>query len=124
MVKKLKLKEEMLEFFAEKMYIAFEEFRLNWKHQIINEIGHIKYEDKWLKIILKEIKPKTKVYSVWSKCSNCEIGEIKWYPQWRSYCFVIGDIVLSDRCQFATSGFTFQENKTHKSSKTKRGIKE
>ena len=69
------------------------------------EIGEITYEDKWLKIILKEIKKKTKVYSVWSKCSDCEIGEIRWYPKWRNYCFILGEIVLSDRCQLATAGF-------------------
>jgi len=61
-------------------------------------------EDEWL--IFKEGKPnpKTRVIEVWSKCSNCEMGKIKWYPQWRHYCYFPNEqeikegCVYSDRC--------------------------
>lgn len=80
------------------------------------------YEDKWLKIYLKEKKPKTKVYDVWSKCSNIILGEIKWYPQWRYYCYVIDydktiateEFIYSDRCLLALSKFVENLNKEHK----------
>jgi len=36
--------------------------------------GEISFEDEWIKIIEKESKPKTKVYSVLSKSSLWELG--------------------------------------------------
>jgi len=42
---------------------------------------------EWLEFVEKASKPKTKVFSVMSKCSEVELGEIKWYPSWRHYCF-------------------------------------
>ena len=74
-------------------------------------------ENEWLKFILKEVKPKTKIYSVWSKCSNIELGEIKWYPQWRHYCFFIGDKVYSDRCLIDMGEFILHLNEEHKGGK-------
>ena len=46
------------------------------------------YENEWLEFWLIKEKPKTKVFSVRSKCSNCELGIIEWYPPWRHYCFI------------------------------------
>jgi hypothetical protein len=63
-------------------------------------------EDEWLKFTEKESKPKTKVYGVMSKCSDCELGEIKWYPSWRHYCFfptLEFQTVHSDRCLLSIS---------------------
>ena len=56
---------------------------------------------KYLEFIEKEKKPKTVVIHVWSKYSNCVLGIIKWYPQWRHYCFFpnnMVEVVYSDRC--------------------------
>ena len=42
---------------------------------------------KFINFIKKADKPKT---SVWSCCNNRsgeELGEIKWYPAWRQYCY-------------------------------------
>jgi len=44
-------------------------------------------ETKYLKFIIKELKPKTKVVAVVNKTHAEEIGVIKWYSQWRQYCF-------------------------------------
>ena len=74
-------------------------------------------EDEWLKFVEKESKPKTKVYSVMSKCSDCELGEIKWYPSWRHYCFFPTlelETVHSDRCLLSISQFITKLNVEHK----------
>ena len=72
-------------------------------------------KDKWLKFVLKEEKPKTKVYSVISKCDGTELGEIKWYPQWRHYCFFpTSETVHSDRCLLSISSFISELNKNHR----------
>ena len=72
------------------------------------------YEDEWLKIFLIEKKPKTNVYSVWSKCSDCKLGEIRWYPHWRHYCLILPDLVFSDRCMLNIGEFTKKLNEEHK----------
>lgn len=71
-------------------------------------------EDEWLEFWLEEEKSKTKIYSVISKCSNIELGKIKWYPPWRHYCFVLPDEVFSDRCMLAIGNFTLKLNEEHK----------
>ena len=43
-------------------------------------------KNKWLKFELVENKQKTSVWNVVNK--NDEVlGIVKWYPQWRQYCF-------------------------------------
>jgi len=42
---------------------------------------------KWLKYFEVEKKSKTQVYNVSNKETNVYLGEIKWYSQWRQYCF-------------------------------------
>lgn len=74
-------------------------------------------EDEWLRFIEKERKDKTIVVGVFSKCSKVELGEIRWYPQWRYYCFFpYEDIeaVYSDRCEFAIYDFIKELNIKHK----------
>lgn len=78
-------------------------------------------EDEWLEFWLIEVKPKTNIYSVKSKCSKCELGEIRWYPSWRHYCFfpnVLIDTVHSDRCLLSISSFITKLNMEHEN-KTK-----
>jgi hypothetical protein len=72
------------------------------------------YEDEWIKIFLIEKKPKTNVFSVWSKCSGCKLGEIRWYPKWRHYCFIVGDFIFSDRCMLNIGNNVLMANKKHK----------
>lgn len=45
-----------------------------------NQCEYIRFE-------LVEKKPKTNVYDVINKNSGFKLGYIKWYPQWRQYCF-------------------------------------
>ncbi len=71
---------------------------------------------EWLEFREKKSKPKTKVFSVWSKHSDSELGEIKWYPNWRHYCFfpTTKTTVHSDRCLFEISQFISKLNEEHK----------
>ena len=66
-------------------------------------------EDEWLIFKEGKSKPKTRVIEVWSKCSNCKLGEIKWYPQWRHYCFIDNN-VYSDRCLLSIAEFIARLN--------------
>ena len=87
------------------------------------KVGIPIYEDKWLEIFEEEPKPKTKVFSVWSKCSDTQLGKIRWYPSWRHYCFIINFeeievftklFIFSDRCMLAIGNFTKTLNEDHK----------
>ena len=74
-----------------------------------------KNDKVWIEFILQEEKPKTKVYGVWSKCSECFIGTIKWHPQWRHYCFFPDEeTIYSDRCLLNISKFVSKLNEEHK----------
>ena len=87
-------------------------------------------KDNWIEF--KEIKTngKTKKFVVWSKCSNCYIGEIKWYPHWRHYCFVVRlnqielmtrELIYSDRCGELIFGLVKKLNLEHKMNSAPRG---
>ena len=78
------------------------------------------YSDEWLIMRLKRNKPKTIVVGVYSKCDGSELGEVRWHPPWRHYCFIPTrqfDIVLSDRCMLAIGNFTLNLNNKHKEAK-------
>jgi hypothetical protein len=50
-------------------------------------------------IRLIETKPKTVVYSVFSKHDEDRLGTIKWFGPWRQYCFFCTDVgVFSSTC--------------------------
>ncbi len=76
-------------------------------------------KDKWLEFKELKGKPKTRVIEVYSKCSECVLGIIKWYPAWRHYCFFpktqcIEMDVYSDRCLLSLSELITKLNKEHK----------
>jgi len=41
----------------------------------------------YIDYVLVESKPKTDVFTVFSRSSLEELGTIKWYAPWRQYCF-------------------------------------
>ncbi len=43
--------------------------------------------NKYIEFNLVQQKPKTSIYAVRNIKSQDIIGWIKWYPQWRQYCF-------------------------------------
>jgi hypothetical protein len=68
----------------------------------------IVYEDKYIRISVIEKLKRTNVFNVESKYSNDSLGQIRWYPQWRHYCFMPETkykTLLSDRCLLAISEF-------------------
>lgn len=60
-----------------------------------------------------EEKPKTKVWKITSK-HGVTLGVVKWFPQWRQYCFFIGDLVFSEGCFQDLRYFLVFENTAHK----------
>lgn len=75
------------------------------------------WESDFLKVFFIEQKPKTKRFSVWSKEGNTELGEIEWYPAWRKYCFIVGDLVFDSKCLSSISDVLILENDRHKREK-------
>lgn len=62
------------------------------KKMIVKKYKYICFE-------LKEEKPKTKVYNCINNKSSYVIGQIKWFPSWRQYCFYpFGYTVFSKGC--------------------------
>ena len=84
---------------------------------------------EWLEFREEKPNKKTKVFTVWSKCSDCYLGEIKWYPQWRHYCHVIElskielatrSLIFTGRCDIEIGEFVDKLNNDHKDSKGER----
>ena len=83
----------------------------------LRKLSGIWKEDKWLYFELIENKPKTKIFSVMSKCSEIRLGLVKWHPQWRHYCFfptIEEETIHSDRCLISISEFITELNVQHK----------
>ena len=63
-------------------------------------------KSKWLRFLLLEKGEKTSTWVVDNKESKYFLGLIKWYPQWRQYCFLPGsDTVYSRSCLRDIVGF-------------------
>ena len=81
-----------------------------------SEINRV-YTDEFISIYLVSNKPKTKVYSVWTKDLMCKLGGISWYPAWRHYCFFPNaaeeDLVFSDMCLLNIGNQVLALNKLH-----------
>ena len=74
-------------------------------------------ENMWLEFKEIKPKPKTKVIEVWSKCSNCILGIIKWDTGWRHYLFfptLEFKTKHSDRCMLQIGFFIMNLNKEQK----------
>lgn len=75
---------------------------------------------EWLRFVEIEKKSKTSVYGVYPKNSKEKVGVIKWYPQWRHYCFfptLEFETVHSDRCLQEISECISELNTEHKGGK-------
>ncbi len=63
---------------------------------------------KHIKMYKIEDKPKTSVFAVESKHED-QLGIIKWFPQWRQYCFFPeDDCVFSKGCMNDINDFVGQ----------------
>lgn len=71
---------------------------------------------KYIKFILVKEKPKTKVFNCVSK--EIRIGEVRWYPRWRKYCYFPVDNSLYDSgCLADIQDFLDTLNREHKEGK-------
>jgi len=78
----------------------------------------IDIESKHLKIIKIAEKPKTSVYSIQSKFDGFELGAVKWYPNWRQYCFFpAAECIWSVDCLTDLKNFVEIENTKQKEAK-------
>lgn len=60
---------------------------------------------------------KTKKFMIWSKCSECILGFIRWDTGWRHYLFfptLEFETKYSDRCMMNIGLFLEQLNQEHK----------
>lgn len=78
---------------------------------------------KYIDWVLTEEKPKTDVFTVFSKSSLIELAEIKWYPRWRQYCIIIGDTVWSEGCWDELGAFLRQAKQIYKDRKIQGSIR-
>ncbi len=63
---------------------------------------------KYVTMIKTEDKPKTSVFDVYTKRKDI-LGEIKWFAQWRQYCFFPeDDCVFSKGCMSDINNFIEQ----------------
>lgn len=70
---------------------------------------------KYITMIKIEDKPKTSVFAVESKHEE-QLGIIKWFPQWRQYCFFPkDDCVFSLGCMIDINHFINQLKDERKS---------
>jgi hypothetical protein len=59
----------------------------------------MKTDYKYIQFELIEQKPKTSVWVCKNIRANQELGQVKWYPAWRSYCyFPTVQAVYNDGC--------------------------
>jgi hypothetical protein len=72
----------------------------------------MKTEYEYLKMVTVPAPGKTSKWSVCNRRSGSELGEIKWYPAWRQYCyFPTVQAVYSQGCMDDISDFLKQLNK-------------
>ncbi len=68
-------------------------------------------------MIKTEEKPKTAVFDVYTKSGDYVLGEIKWFPRWRQYCFFPeDDCVFSKGCMSDINDFIEQLMQIQKNS--------
>ena len=70
--------------------------------------------DEWLTFAKIGQTKKTKIYEIKSKCDKSVLGEVKWYPKWRNYCFITPEFVFSDRCLMTLARFVHTNNLEHR----------
>lgn len=57
-------------------------------------------QSKFMNFVIKQLEGrKTPIVEVQNKSGNYKLGDIKWYPAWRQYCFMpVFDTVYSKGC--------------------------
>ena len=78
--------------------------------EVTNQLECVPFESTYLEIVLSERKPKTNVYQILNKSNNSIIlGEVKWYANWRQYCFFpMEETIFSRGCMQDINLFIYQ----------------
>lgn len=77
-----------------------------------------KLQNKYIMAFPIEKKPKTWVYGVVSMSQECRLGIVKWYANWRQYCFfpenetIFNPTCMKDIIQFITELMDERRNST------------
>jgi hypothetical protein len=63
------------------------------------------------------VKPgaKTRVFSIFNSSNKSLLGYIKWFPNWRKYCFYPLNSLFDDKCLDQVSTFMKEATAAHKS---------
>lgn len=68
------------------------------------------------------VLPKTTVLEIANKHHGEVLGQIRWYPSWRQYCYKIGDVWYSASCLRDIADFLERTNNLHKHLKQKKTV--
>jgi hypothetical protein len=75
-------------------------------------------DGKWIEFVLRGSSPsgKTERWSVHAKQGGGALGEVKWYPGWRRYCFFpFAGTLYEQDCLRDIAAFCETETATHHS---------
>jgi len=74
--------------------------------EFLKEEGILMYQTKYMEFVFLTNIGKTKIYEIISKNNDYILGYVKWYPQWRQYCFFPeGKTVFNNSCMQDICGF-------------------
>jgi len=74
----------------------------------------MKTENKYIRIIEMVHFGKTKRFDIMNKTGTYPIAEIRWYGNWRQYCFFPYDIVFNSECLELIVDFLKEINIEHR----------
>ena len=78
---------------------------------------------KWVIFVLVKEGEKTNIWNVATKDGLFKLGEIKWYPQWRTYSFFpYPDTVFENDCLLYIAGFIQDEMEKRRRAEAKRNL--
>jgi hypothetical protein len=69
---------------------------------------------KYLTAIVVKVLPKTVVIEVKNKHHGDVLGQVRWMPTWRQYCYKIGDVWYSESCLRDLADYLHRTNDMHK----------
>jgi len=58
---------------------------------------------------------KTRQFSVYNKANRSLLGYVKWFPNWRKYCFFPLNSLFDDKCLMQVATFCLEATTAHKS---------
>jgi hypothetical protein len=74
----------------------------------------MKTEYRYIRFVKIGDKPKTSVWSCRNIRSNAELGQVRWYPAWRQYCyFPTAQAVYSVGCLMDINDFISSLGASH-----------